>query len=228
LGFAAGGPTPVPIDNVRRITNRFRGKLGIRIAEELYMRGADAHLIHGDGALRPPRHIPWTIARTYEDYLRLVQEKVLGGIAKARDCHEKKCYIGIFSAGVADYMPKTEAKGKIPSGQELTLELAPTRKVIDIARQQRPDMHMVTFKYQEGISHEELMQIARSRIQQPHEIVIANRGEEVGPNGEQVAWMVSNTVPPKKLIGKDAIAIAIVDYLEASPHLWREVPKETP
>ena len=37
--MVTGGATPVPIDNVRRITNRFTGRLGIEIAHELYLRG---------------------------------------------------------------------------------------------------------------------------------------------------------------------------------------------
>ena len=223
--LVTGGPTPTPIDGVRRITNRFRGKLGIRIAEELYMRGAEAHLIHGDGALRPPKHIPWTIARTYADYLRIVQEKVMSEIPRGINTGRKQYYFGIFSAGVADYMPDNEQTGKIPSGQNLTLNRVPTKKVIDIVRQKRPDMHLVTFKYQEGISHKELMKIARSRLQKPDEIVIANRGEEKGPNGEQVAWVVSKT-GETKLVGKDAIAIAIADYLEAQKGFLNRLPYE--
>lgn len=222
--LVTGGPTPVPIDGVRRITNRFRGRLGIRIAEELYMRGADAHLIHGDGALRPPKHIPWTIARTYADYLRLVQERAREEFQRGINAGRKMYHFGIFSAGVADFRPETATEGKIPSGSDLNLKLVSTHKVIDIVRQQRPDMHMVTFKYQEGISHKELMTIAHNRIQKPHEVVIANRGEEVGPNGEQVAWMVSKT-GETKLIGKNAIAIAIVDYLETLSHL-KQIPLE--
>ena len=33
--LVTGGPTPVPVDNVRLITNRFTGKLGTAIADEL-------------------------------------------------------------------------------------------------------------------------------------------------------------------------------------------------
>ena len=51
--LVTAGPTPVPIDGVRRIVNRFRGRLGADIAEELTWRGADAELLLGDGAWRP-------------------------------------------------------------------------------------------------------------------------------------------------------------------------------
>ena len=45
-----GGPTPVPIDNIRRLTNRFTGRLGACIAEELYLRGGKVKLIHGQSS----------------------------------------------------------------------------------------------------------------------------------------------------------------------------------
>jgi phosphopantothenoylcysteine decarboxylase/phosphopantothenate--cysteine ligase len=69
------GPSqPVPIDNVRRITNGFRGRLGIAIAEELWLRGADVIHIQGDGALKPQPFIPCRVAGTY-DYRAVVANR---------------------------------------------------------------------------------------------------------------------------------------------------------
>src|SRR5690606_18776379 len=56
--LVTGGPTPVPIDAVRRITNRFSGRLGITIADELFLRGADVTLIHAGSLLSPPVYLP--------------------------------------------------------------------------------------------------------------------------------------------------------------------------
>ena len=46
--------------------------------------------------------------------------------------------------------------------------------------------------------------------------VVANRGAETGPPGEQVAWLVSAEGEPRRLEGKGAIAIAPADHLEAA------------
>jgi phosphopantothenoylcysteine decarboxylase / phosphopantothenate---cysteine ligase len=43
--LVTGGPTPVPVDSVRRLTNKFTGQLGIEIADELYLRGAGVLLV---------------------------------------------------------------------------------------------------------------------------------------------------------------------------------------
>lgn len=203
--LVTGGPTPVPVDNVRRIINRFRGKLGIRIAEELYRRGADVKLIHGDGALQPPPHLPHLVARTFDEYRQGVHSHLDEGDWSA----------AIFSAAVADYRPKEVLPGKTPSGRELTIELVPTPKVIGEVRERHPDLHMVTFKYQESVSHDELMEIARERLR-TYETVIANRGEETEQGGPQVAWLVARDREPVRLRGKRRIARALADHLERS------------
>lgn len=204
--LVTGGPTPVRIDNVRRIINRFRGKLGIEITNELYLRGANALLIHGDGAYRPPAHLPCKIARTYEDYREMVSRELSAGDYE----------IGIFSAAVADYRPAEVMEGKIPSGGALKeLKLVPTVKVIDEVRSKFPGLKMLTFKYQENISHADLMSIAQKRLQDGDVAVIANRGDEVGSMGEQVAWLVDPWSAPRRMLGKQGISIAIADYLES-------------
>ncbi|MEM1204728.1 MAG: phosphopantothenoylcysteine decarboxylase [Acidobacteriota bacterium] len=202
--LVTGGPTPVPIDNVRRIVNRFRGKLGIRMAEELYMRGADVLLVHGDGALQPPAHLPHRVARTYDEY----RDGVHGSLEDGQPFEA-----AIFSAAVADYRPKEVQAGKIPSGKTLTLELEPTEKVIGEVRERHPGLHMVTFKYQENVSHDELMDIARGRLE-TYDTVIANRGEETEVGGPQVAWLVTRDREPQRMRGKRAIARTLADYLE--------------
>lgn len=207
--LVTGGPTPVPIDNVRRITNRFSGRLGGQITEELYLRGANVLLIHGAGAYLPEKHLPYTIARTYDEYYNMVMEELAS----------KEYAIGIFSAAVADYKPETPSSGKIPSGKILSLKLIPTAKVIDDVKKRFPRLFMITFKYQENLSHDELMEIASERLRSGYPAVVANRGEEIGPNGEQIAHLVTGDGESKKLIAKQGIAIGIVEYLEK---IWRE------
>ncbi|HEC84316.1 MAG: phosphopantothenoylcysteine decarboxylase [Candidatus Parabeggiatoa sp. nov. 2] len=206
--LVTGGPTPVPIDNVRRIVNRFRGKLGVKMMEEFYLRGADVLLIHGDGGYLPPKHLPYVVAKTYDDYYYKVMAEL----------EQKEYGIGIFSAGVADYKPEKTLPGKTPSGKKLSLNLIPTVKVIDEVKKRFPHLFMLTFKYQENISHNELMEIAYHRLNSGYPAIVANRGEEVGANGEQIAHLVTGIGESRKLIGKQAIAVGIADYFE---EVWR-------
>lgn len=202
--LVTGGPTPVPIDAVRRLTNRFSGKLGITIAEELYLRGAEALLVHGGSVTRPPDHLPHRLAETFDDYSELVMAALAEGGYEA----------GIFTAAVADYRPQEVREGKTPSGGALRqITLVPTPKVIQQVREAYPALAMVTFKFEENISHEALLEKARSRLQQGAHAVVANRGEEARAAGEQIAYLVTPGAEPVKLVGKPAIAVAIADFL---------------
>ncbi|NEP01283.1 MAG: phosphopantothenoylcysteine decarboxylase [Symploca sp. SIO2E9] len=203
--LVTGGPTPVEIDNVRRITNRFTGRLGINITEELYLRGAEVQLIHGESTCMPPAHLPHQIAKTFDEYLTLVLEEL----------HRKPYTFGVFSAAVADYKPENVFPGKIPSGGAWkTINLLPIIKVIDEVKAKFAELYMVIFKYQEGISHEQLMEIALNKLQRGYPAVVANRGEETGPRGEQVAYLVTQIEGARKMVGKKGIAKEIVDHLE--------------
>ena len=202
--LVTGGPTPVPIDNIRRLTNRFTGRLGTCIAQELYLRGAKVKLIHGQGSYSPPDYLPHTIVTTYDEYLAEVMKELQQGY-----------HYGIFSAAVADYKPKQVFPGKIPSGNALSkIELTSTQKVIGEVRAKFPSLKAIAFKYQENISHEELINIARQRLQQGYQMMVANRGEEHLSTGVQVAYLVTKENKPIKAVGKQEIAKAIADYME--------------
>lgn len=205
--LVTGGPTPVPVDAVRRLTNRFSGKLGIVMAEELYMRGAEAMLVHAGGVTQPPEHLPHRLADTFDDYRRLVMETLGEGGYEA----------AVFSAAVADYRPLAVGEGKTPSGGALReIRLTPTPKVIAEVREAFPDLLMVTFKFEEGVSHEALMATARKRLAAGSQAVVANRGEEAREAGEQVAYLVTEGDEPERMVGKGAIARAIADWLEGA------------
>ncbi len=203
--LVTGGPTPVPIDAVRRLTNRFSGKLGITIAEELYLRGAEAMLVHAGGVTRPPDYLPYRLADTFDDYLRLVMETLAEGDYVA----------GVFTAAVADYRPEAVREGKTPSGGALRqIRLVPTSKVIGKVREAYPELRMVTFKFEEGVSHEALMATARRRLADGSQAVVANRGEEARESGQQVAYLVAPGKEEVRLLGKEVIARGVADWLE--------------
>lgn len=214
--LVTGGPTPVAIDGVRRVTNRFTGALAIEIAQDLAWAGAGIHLLLGGAS-----HSPSIELQPFTERVSLFHEYVERSLAL---CAEDSCSIGIFSAAVADYEPiavngSPLQIGKLPSGQpRFELSFKPTLKVIDEIRRRYPALDMITFKYQERLTHDELMQIARERALR-YGTVVANRGEEKGSQGEQVAWLLSaedveSQSPARKAIGKPKIARLIRTHLE--------------
>jgi phosphopantothenoylcysteine decarboxylase/phosphopantothenate--cysteine ligase len=118
----------------------------------------------------------------------------------------------VFSAGVADYRPKTVVDGKIVSGAaEYPLLLEPTEKVIDLAMAANPAMHTIAFKYLEKVSEDELVRVAAKRLDRAR-LVVATRGEDTRGR-EQRALMVTSA-GVVAVDGKAAIARAIADHLE--------------
>ena len=201
--LVTGGPTPVPIDAVRRLVNRFSGRLATAIAEELLLRGAEPQLLLGEGSAPPPSWLPHRSVSSYDAY----REAVLAAVSAP-----EKLAAAIFSAAVADYRSCRPLEGKIASGQpSLCLELEPTEKVIGRVQAVAPQLPMVTFKVLQGVSEEELLSEARRRLAQAV-LVVANRAEEVR-DGEQIAWLVS-AAGAVRVEGKRAIAVALVDQLE--------------
>lgn len=161
--LVTAGCTPVKIDNVRRITNKFGGRLGIEIANELYLKGADVMLLQSKSGVRPPVYIPHRLFDDYSEYKRL-----------AVDLAPMYPY-GIFSAAVADYMPKTVVEGKIPSKGALTcIELVNTEKVIDLVRNAAPTMALISFKYEENKGLDYLLDVATKRLNGGHHLLVAN------------------------------------------------------
>ena len=204
-----GGPTPVPLDNIRFITSRFTGALSIEIAKEAWIKGADVDLILGEGSKDAPEYLNTKNVKTFVDY----RKNVLNSF------QSKSFDWGIFSAAVADFQPESAYDGKLSSKEKLTMEFFPTEKLIDRVRKKYPTLKMVTFKYEENISHEELISIAQKRLFKKNgfQIIVANRREDYKSDGTQVAWLLKLNDEPKMYLGKPAIANAILESIEHTP-----------
>jgi phosphopantothenoylcysteine synthetase/decarboxylase len=116
------GATREPIDSVRFISNVSSGRTGAAICEALSARGFGVTQVHGvDSAIahRVLRRDEFTDHASLDAALkRLLRDSSIGAV--------------IHSAAVSDFTPaEPAAAGKIASGQELTVRLRPTPKIID-------------------------------------------------------------------------------------------------
>ena len=198
-----GGSTPVYLDNIRCITTRFTGALSIEIAKECYFQGANVHLVLGAPRQAPPDYLKTHFVENFDEYEETVKQIL--------EAHPISA--GIFSAAVADFRPESVFPGKIPSGQPQTMKLVTTKKITEQVSEKFPKLFMVTFKYEEQVTHEQLMTIAQSKLKKGSSIVVANRGEEKGKQGEQIAWLVEKDLLPEKMVGKPQIALTLLHCL---------------
>jgi len=115
----AGG-TREPIDPVRHIGNRSSGKMGYALAEAAKDRGAEVALVSANASLPEPGGMKIVKVRTAAE-----MKKAVAGAVKNAD-------VLLMAAAVADYMPKTPARGKIKkeSRRGMTLKLVRTPDII--------------------------------------------------------------------------------------------------
>ena len=129
------GPTHEPIDDVRYISNRSSGRLGIALCDQAVRRGWNATLLLGPSAVAPADSLV-TVRRfrTTAD-LRALLGAELG-----------LCDVLIMAAAVADYRP-VPASGKLRrTARKLVLELEPTPDLLaECSARRRPDQVLVGF-----------------------------------------------------------------------------------
>jgi phosphopantothenoylcysteine synthetase/decarboxylase len=120
------GPTREPIDPVRYISNRSSGKMGYAIAEAALEAGHEVILISGPVSLDPPRRAKFVCVSTSDEMFDAVH----------RDADS--CDVCVLCAAVADYKPANVSPVKIKKrAGDLSLELVPTRDILDSLGRQR-------------------------------------------------------------------------------------------
>ena len=147
------GPTWVPIDRVRVISNIATGKTGILLAKQAKALGGKVTLILG-----PVREIKLNSAIKVK---RFCYFNELRNTIK-RELKRKKYDIVIHSAAVSDYQPKRTFSGKIKSSSKnLFIDLETTVKIVDKIKKYAPHIFLVLFKLEMGVSKNKLIKEAR-------------------------------------------------------------------
>ena len=176
------GATAEAIDPVRVLTNRSSGRMGRAVARACYVRGADVTLVHGvvgpqplgAAALDPksddPR-VPYAMLRQVEDggeMLTAIEDAIADADAL------------VSAAAIGDYTTDAHAD-KLRSGQDLSLDLQPTPKLIDGARETRPDLPIVGFKTETSGDDDEMAEAGRGIMDRADlSFVVANDASVMG------------------------------------------------
>ena len=169
------GPTWVPIDEVRVISNIASGETGILLAEKLLKYGAGVTLVLGpvescsiSGSTTPRIDKKIKLVRfKFFDQLRSRLKKEL--LSKNYDCI-------IHCAAVSDFRPLNPTKGKLASNKAHNLKLTVLPKIVNEIRKLRPAAKLVMFKLEAGISDIELIRRAREALLKAQaDLIVANR-----------------------------------------------------
>lgn len=161
------GPTSVPIDAVRLISNISTGKTGILLAKLASKKKAKVTLYLG-GVVESKLNKNIKIVKfRYFDELRNML---------IRDLKKNRYDFIIHSAAVSDFGPIKIIKGKIPSTKFYNLKLKPLPKIFKDIRRYAPESKLVTFKLECGLSDKELLKKAKKFLKQHRsDLIVANR-----------------------------------------------------
>ena len=202
--LVTAGATREYIDPIRYITNASSGKMGVAMAEEADFRGAEVTLIRTKGSA--PSFVDNQIeVETVEEMLRAIEDEL----------RARKYDIVVLAAAVSDFRVKEKANVKIKSGKELTLKLEPTPKIIDRVKEIQPDVFLVGFKAETGLSEKELIEAARKQIERAgSDLVIANTLSAFGSDENEVVLVTKRNIKKLPRMNKKELAERIWDEIE--------------
>ena len=164
--IVSAGGTYEEIDAVRGITNKSSGKMGLEIAKEAFIQGADVTVVTG----RVEVHIPKLFKRVRVESVDEMRNELIK-LLPEND-------IFVSSAAVSDFTVEKislEGKDKISSEEGFNLHLTPVPKIINIVKEINPEIFLVGFKAEYKVSDDELISSARKRMKTSEaDIIVAN------------------------------------------------------
>jgi phosphopantothenoylcysteine decarboxylase/phosphopantothenate--cysteine ligase len=201
--LVTAGATREYIDPIRFITNASSGRMGVAVAEEAEFRGAEVTLIRTKGSVSSfvGKQIE---VETVEEMLEALENELAS----------EKYDIVVMAAAVSDFRVKNPENIKIKSGRPIVLELEPTPKIIDRIKELQPDVFLVGFKAETGLTEEELVREAKRQIERAgSDLVVANTLKAFGSEENEVV-----------LVGKDFTKkLPRMSKREVAEKLWDEI-----
>ncbi|WP_407432874.1 phosphopantothenoylcysteine decarboxylase [Methanobrevibacter sp.] len=199
------GGTFEPIDSVRGITNKSSGKMGLALAKQAYILGADVTLI----AAKVSVDISPLFNVIYVETSKQMAD-VIFDIVEDYD-------IFISTAAVSDFEIVDYKNKKIDSESSLSISLKPTLKIIRHIKKINPDIFLVGFKAEFNISREDIIYCARKQINDAGtDIVVANDVSQKDCNfgsDKNEVLIIDDDVLSVPLASKDEIAKTIMDVI---------------
>jgi phosphopantothenoylcysteine decarboxylase/phosphopantothenate--cysteine ligase len=161
--LVTAGATSEEIDPVRVITNKSSGKMGVYIAEEAFLRGADVTLIRGINAVEPQYHFNDIKISNVEELFNEIKKNL-----KNKD-------VMIHAAAVSDFTINNKHNNKIKSHENLHLELTPTTKIFENIKNLNKKISLIGFKAEYRVSSKELVNRAYELLKSANaDFVVAN------------------------------------------------------
>ncbi|MFA4888683.1 MAG: phosphopantothenoylcysteine decarboxylase [Candidatus Omnitrophota bacterium] len=162
------GPTWVPIDIVRVISNIATGETGILLAEKLLKKGAKVTLLLGPVNTCCIERRARVINFRFFDELKSCLKKEL---------RARRYDIVVHSAAVSDYKPVHALRSKIRSSKKSwNIKLVQAPKLIEDLKTMQPGLRVAGFKFEPDLTHNALIKSGEKLL-----------------NNAGLDWVVANT-----------------------------------
>ncbi|MCC7553639.1 MAG: phosphopantothenoylcysteine synthase [Methanobacteriaceae archaeon] len=199
------GGTYESIDPVRGISNKSSGKMGLELAKEAYIRGANLTLVVANVSVKIP-----SIFTVIKVESSSEMNKAILDIVSDFD-------IFISTAAVSDFSPNDANNFKISSSNELSIAFKPTVKIIKEIKKLNREIFLVGFKAEYDISENQMIDCCKKQIEMAGtDLVIANdlchEGCDFGSDNNEVL-LIDEDIEKINLSSKQEIAKIIFDKI---------------
>ena len=207
--IVTSGATREPIDSVRFISNLSSGRTGAAIAEALASRGfqvtqlAGVDSVQAAGAAR---------RETFTDHASL-------DTALRRLVRDSSFAAVIHAAAVGDFsVAEAVADAKIQSGQEMSVRLQPTHKIIDrvMGYAGNPNLVLIGFKLTHEPDASAQARAARELLKRSRARYVVQNDVSTLADGEQHLFFVheNGSSRVRRYVGREKLAAALAGLLE--------------
>ncbi len=203
------GATREPIDSVRFISNLSSGRTGAAICEALAARGFHVTQVAGVDSAQATG-----VARreTFTDHASL--DTALRRLARDSDCAAV-----IHAAAVSDFAVADSQPGvKIASGEDLSVKLQPTHKIIDriMGYAGNPDLILVGFKLTHEPDAGAQARAARELLKRSRARYVVQNDVSTLADGEEHLFFVheNGSARVRRYVGRAKLATALAALIE--------------
>lgn len=183
------GPTQEPIDEVRFISNRSSGRLGVEIAHAAAKTGWSVTLLLGPCAMQPT-----------DTRIRVIRFRTATDLRRLLHAEFPSCRALVMAAAVADYRPKHPALGsKIRRSEgKLTIELEAVPDLLaECAASRRPGQVLIGFALE---PEDKLAESARDKLERKGvDAIVANPLQTMDADSIEATIFYSSPTGPRSI-----------------------------
>lgn len=200
------GATFEPMDAMRGITNRSSGKMGVELAKEAYRQGANVTLVCGKIHVHIPKVFKRIDTETTQEMMDVISKEIINSD------------IYISAAAVSDFKIGGVIEDKYSSDENISIEFTKLPKILAQIKDLNPDVFLVGFKAEAGLTEDKLIEKSRNRMEKyDADLMIANDilKEDAGPGSDnnEVILLYDNQSEKISFNTKQYISKEIIDRI---------------